>query len=640
MLSAAPGFFVDHEDAEGLGNDVHLRGFDLEHGSGIEMRVGSVPINIPTHIQGQGYADANFIMPEVVRSIRVLEGPYDPRQGDAAIVGSATFDLGVTARGYEVRSTYGSFGQWRLSGVAAPNGADEETFAAFALRKTNGFGENRASESGTINAQYGFDVGARDHVRLLATAYGARASFAGVVREDDVQAGRIGYYDSYPAAEGQGVQSSRVILAADVDRVAANGARFEFAPWFMWTDFRARQNFTGNLESSQLDPQLAQIGDLFETTNTEAAAGLTARMHTAPTRFLGFASIAFEPGVTVRAGHTDQSKSLLDPSTLLPWDRRIDAGLNTLDAGAYVDVDMKLFDRLRISGGARADLLAISIDDRLANLAAAAGRLPPALASARRDAQGIAAGPRVTAEYAVTPEFAPSISYGEGFRSLDAEHLQEGADPYSKVRSVEAGLRTQALKDRYTVTVALFQTWVANELVFEAEAGGLETQNASIRRGMVWSLVAKPVEWLLASAAVSATSATFQTLAPGVSHYVPSVPPVLLRADVLARGPIARFGAAPVVGRVGVGYTFVAGRHLTDVIVGPSNNVLNATAAVRYAGVELAVDGYNLLGLRYADDEQFFVSSWNAGPGGRVSAATHIAAAPPLALLGTVALYF
>ena len=85
MLAAAPGFFVDHEDGEGLGNDVYLRGFDLEHGSGIEMRVGNVPVNSPVHVQGQGYADANFIIPEVVRSIRVLEGPYDPRQGDTAI---------------------------------------------------------------------------------------------------------------------------------------------------------------------------------------------------------------------------------------------------------------------------------------------------------------------------------------------------------------------------------------------------------------------------------------------------------------------------------------------------------------------------------------------------------------------------
>ena len=37
-----------------------------------------MPLNIPTHIQGQGYADLNFIVPETVRSIRVLEGVYDP----------------------------------------------------------------------------------------------------------------------------------------------------------------------------------------------------------------------------------------------------------------------------------------------------------------------------------------------------------------------------------------------------------------------------------------------------------------------------------------------------------------------------------------------------------------------------------
>src|SRR5579859_5077315 len=213
MLSAAPGFFVDHEDGEGLGNDVFLRGFDLDHGSGIEMRVGSIPINIPTHIQGQGYADANFIIPEVVRSVRVLEGPYDPRQGDAAIVGSAYFDLGVPERGYQAKVAYGSFNQWRVVGVAAPRDMDDETFAAFSLRQTDGFGQSRASRSASGMAQYGVDLGAHDRLLLVATAYGARASLPGVVRQDDVDAGRIDYDGSYPYfAENQGVQSSRVVL--------------------------------------------------------------------------------------------------------------------------------------------------------------------------------------------------------------------------------------------------------------------------------------------------------------------------------------------------------------------------------------------------------------------------------------------
>src|SRR5262249_44216250 len=69
LLSAAPGFFVDHDDDEGLGNDVFVRGFHLEHGSGIEMKVGAIPINVPSHVHGSGYADMNFVMPEVVRSV-------------------------------------------------------------------------------------------------------------------------------------------------------------------------------------------------------------------------------------------------------------------------------------------------------------------------------------------------------------------------------------------------------------------------------------------------------------------------------------------------------------------------------------------------------------------------------------------
>ncbi len=330
MLSAAPGFFVDHEDGEGLGNDVYLRGFDLEHGSGIEMRVGNVPINSPVHVLGQGYADANFIIPEVVRSIRVLEGPYDPRQGDAAIVGSAYFDLGVSERKHLLKASYGSFLQTRVVGVAAPEGFDDQTFAAFSLRKSDGFGVRRASESGSLNAQYGLDLGADSHLRLLATAYGARSELPGVLRNGDVKSGNIGYYDSYPFyAANQGVQATRAIISADFDTVTAGGAHFELAPWVMWTRNTSRQNYSGNILSSALDPEAAGgAGDLWELSNRESALGVVSRLHAAPRRPTSFLEVSVEPGVNFRLGHTDQTKSLLQPDTLKVWDRRLNAGLD------------------------------------------------------------------------------------------------------------------------------------------------------------------------------------------------------------------------------------------------------------------------------------------------------------------------
>lgn len=658
MLSAAPGFFVDHEDGEGLGNDVFLRGFDLDHGSGIEMRVGNVPINSPVHVQGQGYADVNFIIPEVVRSIRVLEGPYDPRQGDTAIVGSAYFDLGVTERQHQLKASYGSFRQTRIVGVAAPEGFDEQTFAAFSLRKSDGFGSRRASESGTVNAQYGLDLGQDSHLRLLWAAYGARAELPGVLREPDVDSGQLGFYDRYPFfTENQGVQSSRVLVSADFDTVTAGGAHFELAPWAMWTNFMARQNFTGNVLSSAIDPEAAGgAGDLWETKNRESSAGVVSRLHAAPRQLASFVWLSMEPGVSVRVGHTDQTKSLLNPNSLAVWDRRLNAGLDTLDAGAYLDAGFRFWQRARLSGGVRADLVGVSVDNRLGYDVPAAQAVPGMLPGSSRSAQGVAVSPRVTLEYDLVPaQITAVVSYGEGFRSLQASanvatssgisgegpSIREGARPYSKVRSYEAGFRTRTRDERYSATCSLFETHVENELVFEATSGGFATEGASIRRGLVGSALAKPFPWLLASLAASLSSSTFTTLAPGISHFVPNIPPLLVRADVSSHGRLGFVRGKPLTARLGAGYTFLAGRHLTDRIVGPADHVLNAHASFRYDHVELGVEGYNLLDLHYADDRSYFVSNWSSTPGTKLaSPATHLTAAPPLSVLASVTVLF
>ncbi len=657
MLSAAPGFFVDHEDGEGLGNDVYLRGFDLEHGSGIEMRVGNVPINSPVHVQGQGYADANFIIPEVVRSIRVLEGSYDPRQGDTAIVGSAYFDLGVTERVNELKASYGSFNQARVVGVAAPPGLDDQTFAAFSVRKSDGFGSRRASESGTFNAQYGLDLAKDSHLRLLATAYGARSKLPGVLRQADIDSGQVGFYGRYPFfTDNQGVQSSRVIVGADFDTVTEGGSHFELAPWAMWTNFAARENFTGNVLSSALDPELpGGLGDLWETTNRESAVGAVSRLHAAPVRVASFLEVSAEPGVSVRVGHTDQTKSLINPETLAAWDRRLDAGLDTLDAAAYLDLGLRFWRRARLSGGVRADLLSVSVNDRLGYDVPPAQAAPGALPGSNRAAQGVALSPRVTAEYDFVRELSAVVSYGEGFRSLEATanvatsagisgegpSIQDGGKPYSKVRSYEAGFRARTRNENFSAACSAFETHVANELVFEAASGGFSTEGASVRRGLVGSAVAKPFPWLLVSVAASVSAATFTTLAPGVSHFVPNIPPLLFRSDVSAHGVLAKVRGQPLGGRVGLGYTFLAGRHLTDAIVSPADHLLNGHAALRYEHVELGVEGYNLLALRYADDREYYVSNWSVRPGTPLAApATHVSAAPPLTVLGTLTLFF
>jgi hypothetical protein len=140
---------------------------------------------------------------------------------------------------------------------------------------------------------------------------------------------------------------------------------------------------------------------------------------------------------------------------------------------------------------------------------------------------------------------------------------------------------------------------------------------------------------------MSVTRAVFATRVPGVSHYVPNVPSVLFRADATARGRVTTWRGTPITGRVRVGYTLLAGRHLTDAMQGATHHVVNAGAALRYGSVEVAMDGYNVLASTYPDDEQVYVSNWSLRPGQQpASLATHVTAAPPRTLVGSLTVYF
>ncbi|MFK8001690.1 MAG: TonB family protein, partial [Polyangiales bacterium] len=136
LLASAPGFYVARPSGGAIGHRILVRGFDAEHGQDLALDVGGLPINLPSHIHGQGYAALGFLIPDVVSGLRVREDVSDPSQGDFAVAGSASFDLGVEERGITLRSGYGSFNTFQQLGIWAPEGAEEETFGAVQVNRS------------------------------------------------------------------------------------------------------------------------------------------------------------------------------------------------------------------------------------------------------------------------------------------------------------------------------------------------------------------------------------------------------------------------------------------------------------------------------------------------------------------------
>jgi len=357
LLKLAPGILLTNEGGEGHAEQVFMRGFDAREGQDIEFSIGGVPINEAGNLHGNGYADRNFIIPELVTSLRVLEGPFDPRQGNFAVAGSADYELGLTRRGLTAKQTLGSFGTRRTLLLWGPEGAGAGTFTGVEFYQTDGFGQNRDGQRGSLMTQYEGYSGANTY-RIGAAAYGASFHSAGVLREDDYRAGRIGFFDTYD--HNQAEDGSRYSLQAELETklgqlVVRNQLFGIIRP------MRLREDFTGYL----LDPQQpiqyphAQRGDLIELANQSNTLGArgSARM---TDRFFDRVQ-ALEVGYFARADFVSSSQRRLEAATGHPYhlDTDVDSQLN--DLGVYADLDLHAAPSLAVRGGLRADLFMFDV---------------------------------------------------------------------------------------------------------------------------------------------------------------------------------------------------------------------------------------------------------------------------------------
>ena len=113
VLEAAPGLaVVAHADA-GKANQYYLRGWNLDHGTDLAIFVDDIPINLPTNVHGQGYADLNFLIPETVNGLDLRKGPYFADVGDFSNAGTLKIGLRDSVDKNIESISVGSFGYLR-----------------------------------------------------------------------------------------------------------------------------------------------------------------------------------------------------------------------------------------------------------------------------------------------------------------------------------------------------------------------------------------------------------------------------------------------------------------------------------------------------------------------------------------------
>jgi len=91
ILRMVPGLFIGQHAGGGKAEQIFLRGFDLDHGTDINISVDGLPVNMVSHAHGQGYADLHFVIPELIQNVNFNKGPYFAEKGNFTTAGFIEF---------------------------------------------------------------------------------------------------------------------------------------------------------------------------------------------------------------------------------------------------------------------------------------------------------------------------------------------------------------------------------------------------------------------------------------------------------------------------------------------------------------------------------------------------------------------
>jgi iron complex outermembrane receptor protein len=641
MLELAPSIFLSNEGGEGHAERVYLRGFDAREGQDIEFSVGGVPVNESGNLHGAGFAETHFVIPELVVSLRVLEGPFDPRQGNYAVAGSADYELGLVQRGLTMKYTYGTFNTHRALALWGPLGESIHTFGGVEIKTSDGYGQNRGSKSASAMGQYEGHFGETGNFRLLATAYANDYKSAGLLREADVAAGKKGFYDTYDF--GQGGAGSRFSFAADLENRIGDVVFYQQA-FVIQRGMRLRENFTGFLLDTQtaIQEPHGQRGDLLDLAVTETTFG--ARGHGSMRSEIFGQKQELELGYFARGDRAFTERGRIGAATDVPYktDARFDATLG--DIGLYADAALRFTKWLSLRGGVRADLLTYDVLDECAvqDVSRPNESDPPGDRSCldqqrfgvhREPAQrttttGLVAMPRGSLIVGPFKGFTLSLSAGTGVRSVDPKFVtQDAAAQFASVNAYEGGVAfTHDFGPlRLVGRSILFATHVDRDLIFSETEGRNVIGGGTTRVGWIGQARADG-ESFDSNLAVTLTKSAFDE----TGLLVPYVPDVVVRWDGALHHelPFEVAGTRPR-GAFGFGLSYIGERALpygqrSDTIL-----TVDAGVTLGYRNFDLGISASNLFDTAYRQAEFNFVSDWHSAGAPTLVPARHFSAGAP-----------
>ena len=596
VLESVPGLVVTQHSGEGKANQYFLRGFNLDHGTDLAITYAGMPVNMPTHGHGQGYADTNFIIPELMHGLAFRKGPYYASEGDFSSAGAIHLDAFDKLPKNFGQVEFGSFGHRRAVAAASTPVGNTATLTVAGEIVTFEGPWQRSDDLRKLNGFFRYANGSRDNgFALTGMAYAGQWFATDQVPQRAIDQGLLSRYGTLDATDGG--KSERFSLSgrwAETNKDSATRANI----YVIRSDLALFNNFTYFLDHPV-------NGDQFKQVDKRVVLG----GNVSKTYFGTWSGLKTETtfGTQARFDSIDVGLFRTRERALLSTVR--EDQVQQVSVGAFGEHTVRWAPWFRTTTGARADLFQADV---ASTLPANSGRNLDGLLSPKF---GMVFGPFAKTEF--------YVNAGQGFHSNDARGTVTTIDPVNatpvsrapflvRSKGAEVGVRTMPNPD-VSSTFSAFVLDFDSEIVFLGDAGTTEASRPSRRVGVEYSIHARVLPWLMLDLDAAYTKARFtenDVAAPGL--YIPGATEGVVSAglsfDKLWGG---WFG--------GVKIRYFGPRPLSEdnsVRSGPRAPV---SARLGYAfadGLTVRFDAYNIFDERSNQIDYYYVSrlASEAGP--------------------------
>jgi outer membrane receptor protein involved in Fe transport len=609
VLRLVPGLIINQHQGGGKAEQYLIRGFDADHGTDLAIFVDGLPVNLRSHAHGQGYADLHFLIPETVKVVDVLKGPYFPEYGDfdtAAVVNFITRDV-VEEDTLHVAG--GSFNTQRYLGLFSPTRDALKTLIAVEAYRSDGPFDHPNGYL-RLNAFAKATAMLDDDMRLSVWASHSRSEWHGSGQIPE-RAVRLGLLDRFGAVDpNEGGDTQRTNLNVDyqwrvtpVQTLTAH-AYVTYYALSLFNDFTLFLNdpVHGDMINQRDRRFVAGLDTAYEVKSQPFGADLTSTA--------GFQYRIDTPHVVL--AHAIQRHQT---------GRVQDVRIVEQSYSPFVKFDLVPVDKVRLVTGARGDVFTFDGDQHVNT---AGGSLDNSVTRARPNVKAnLVLGP-----WATTELFG---NFGTGFHSNDARAVL--ADPKLEAlptaTGYEFGFRTRALP-RTEIFATYWFLDLASELVFVGDEGTTEPRGPSHREGLELGVKIRLLDWLTFTGDFTYTTHAEFT---DTHRAVPLAPIWTARWDLTARLPwglstslemryLGNRPADPDRTQTARGYTLFgwAGRY-------------------RYRNLEAFLSVENLTNVDWREAQFFFTSRLPGEPAAGVPD-VHYTPGTPRSFLGGVALHF